>query len=153
MLPSQTKILQVPNPILSEISRPVNQVDSGIKALARELSHQLENPYCIGIAAIQIGERVRIIGVKMGLESIIIINPVLVKSSDKIYTNIESCMSVNYGRDIYRVKRHKLVKVRGVDLNERTITYKGRDRFGAVLQHEIDHLDGRIINQFGEKWY
>ena len=143
-------LLQVPNPILREISKPVNQVDSFIRGLAQELLYQLENLHCVGIAAIQIGERVRMIAVKRGIESIIIINPVVFRSSDKLYPNVEGCMSINYGQDHYRVKRHKLVKVNGLDLNESSVAYKGRDIFGAVLQHEIDHLDGRMINQNGE---
>jgi len=143
-------ILQFPNPILSQVSQPVTQVDSAVRDLAKELLCWFELTNRVGIAAVQVGELHRIIAVRQNSESLVIINPEIIKTSEQSYPNIEGCLSINHGESLYEIKRYKIVKVRGIDLNEEPVTYKSRGLFGAVLQHEIDHLNGKMINQNGK---
>lgn len=139
-------ILQVPNPKLNEVSKPVKIIDL---SLIGDMRYHLDKPTCFGISAIQLGEPLRIIGVAMGLEKIFILNPEIVKHSEKKYPRVEGCFSLSYGKQEYQVYRYKQVKVKGRDLDWNEVTYKGRDIFGAVLQHEIDHLNGITIDRHG----
>jgi len=58
----------------------------------------------------------------------------------------EGCLSIGDGTQIFIVKRHKLVKVVGLDLNGARRSYKERGLPGFALQHEIDHLNGRLVS-------
>jgi len=126
------------------------RIDGSVKEVAKEMEYRLSQPNCIGIAAIQLGEQLRIIGASWGNELLILLNPVTIKTSPQTYLIEEGCLSIGKGKRIYRVKRHKLVKVRALNLQGDEVTYKGRDIFGRVLQHEIDHLDGRLIIDHGQ---
>ena len=145
------QILQVPNPILHAISRPVENIDAYIWELCDEMERFISSPDSIGISAIQLGEKVRVIAVKRNEEKLFIINPVITKSSSQIYPSREGCLSIGLGREFYWVRRHKIVKVTGLNLDGARVSYKGREQFGAVLQHEIDHLGGILIMQKGKR--
>lgn len=148
------EIVKVPNSILHEVSKPVVNIDGYIKELASEMVAYLSgvSPIpCLGLAAVQLGELVRIIAVMQNMYSpefrhpFIIINPEIVKRSEQIVQSQEGCLSIGDGTSMYLVKRHKQVKVAGLDLNSQRVAYKERGLLGFVLQHEIDHLDGRLI--------
>ena len=82
-------ILQVPNPVLSEISEPVNVVDTYIRELVKEMEFCLIKPRSVtgvGLSAIQIGEKVRVILIKFNEEFLFLINPTITKKSDKCLT-------------------------------------------------------------------
>lgn len=147
-------LVKVPNPILREVSKPVNNIDSYIKELASEMIAYISGVSRIprlGLAAVQLGELVRMIVIMRNMyssdfrEPVIIINPEIVKKSDKMVESQECCLSIGDGTSVYLVKRHKLVKVVGLDLNGERRAYKERGLPGFALQHEIDHLNGRLV--------
>ena len=139
-------IIQYPNPLLKEVSEPVRDIDSLVKDVAEEMLDCVAKPGIVGISAIQLGVKLRIIAVCSGVP-ILIINPAVTKASRQTYVSTEGCLSIDHGHSQYLVKRHKLVKVVGLNLLGDRVSYKGgADTFGAALQHEIDHLDGKLIN-------
>lgn len=100
----------------------------------------------VALAAVQIGVPIRMTVVKEDLEKggyFALINPEIVKSSGEYLEDMEGCMSVplKYGK----VKRFKKIKVRGLDLDGHKIEIKAEDFLARVLQHEIDHMDGRLF--------
>jgi len=143
--------LQDPNPTLHEVSQPVSTIDSYIKGLVAEmLGLRNYRPY-LGLAAVQLGELVRVIVVVQNVYSeqpsaLAIVNPEIVKLSGKVIQSQEGCLSVAHGRFLYTVPRYKIVKVRGLDLNGKRVSYKEHGLLACVLQHEIDHLEGRLIS-------
>ena len=139
------KIIHTPNPILKQVARPVKTVDSYIKELVAEMRRYLVLQRILGISAPQLGEGVRLIGLKRNKEVIFIINPIITKLSTQTFRVQEGCLSIGDGKIPFWVVRHKIVKVKGLNLNWEYVTYKGRDLFGQELQHEIDHLNGRLI--------
>lgn len=139
------EILQDPDPRLLEVSEHVKEIDASIRELGAELVAILEKPNCAGIAAIQIGVKLRVIGVNWGSERLVVVNPEIIKWSDQISKGYEACLSIDYGETLYGVQRHKRVKVGGLSLDGRVISYKGTGLFAVVLQHEVDHLDGILI--------
>lgn len=144
------EIIQLPDPILNEVSAPVTDIDSLVREIAGELIFYLNTSNFVGLSAIQLGEKTRIIAVRRGAEVIPIINPVIIKASSQTYRVVEGCASIRHGQSFYKVTRHKSVKVVGRNLRWEKLVYKGFDLFGQVLQHEIDHLDGRMIDTHGK---
>ena len=148
------EIVKVPNPVLHKKSEPVGNIDGYIREVAGEMLAYLSGVSrvpCLGLAAVQLGELVRIIAIMGNMYSpdfrqpVIIINPEIVKRSPKMIESREGCLSIGDGTSIYVVKRYKLVKVIGLDLNGQRVAYKERGLPGFALQHEIDHLNGRLI--------
>lgn len=102
---------------------------------------------CAGLAAPQIGHLVRIILVNVQSETVIMINPEIILTKGKFSHGNESCFSVpaSFTRK-RRIKRWFKVKVKYKDESGETVEklYKSFD--ARVIQHEIDHLDGKLID-------
>lgn len=141
------KIIQKPDRILYKVSIPVNCIDSYIKDIAKDMKRYLLLHRFLGISAPQLGELVRLIGIKRNEEILFVVNPIITKLSTQTFRVQEGCCSIGNGKIPLWVTRYKIVKVAGLNLNGDHITYKGRELFGQVLQHEIDHLDGKLIGR------
>lgn len=147
-------LVTIPDKILRMKSKRIGFVDDSIRDLAASmvettLDWDHDSEFGAALAAIQIGEPIRLTVVRNSFESskdktfTTLINPEIVKSSPEMVTDIEGCLSVPgiYGR----VKRHLKIKVKAQDEtgNEVRLTLEG---FPArVLQHEIDHMHGIIF--------
>lgn len=70
-------IIQDPNPILKERSEEIKEITAFVNEVAGEMLHYLELPNCGGIAAVQLGVKLRMIAVDRSGESLVIINPVI----------------------------------------------------------------------------
>lgn len=98
---------------------------------------------CVGLACNQIGILRRIITVKYAGEWLIMINPVIVESWAGRFNGLESCLS-RPGRKV-GVRRHKKIKVEYTEIDG-TFTTRIFTKFIArVIQHEVDHLNGKYI--------
>ncbi len=105
----------------------------------------------IGIAANQIGYRKRMFYVRLDDEQNVerryfMINPQIVSlSARKAYLGRgEGCLSVPRDRDGYAI-RHAKIKIRGFDyLQQKEIVLEAGGLLGVCLQHECDHLDGKL---------
>lgn len=97
---------------------------------------------CVGLAAVQIGTHKKVIVVSNGSAFIPMINPRIIKHSNVYYTSQEACLSLD---GIREVKRYRDVTVMYQDVKGkfRRESYTG---FTAkIIQHECDHLDGKLI--------
>lgn len=144
------KIVTRPNPILDQKSKKIARIDDSIKKLAADMAETMDsygdnNEKGVAIAAIQVGVPVRMTVVKNADSDgyTTLINPEIVKHSKDELEDTEGCMSVprKYGQ----VKRYKKVKVRGIDLDGKKIEIKAEGFQARVLQHEIDHMDGKLF--------
>ena len=125
---------------LSQVSQPASQEDL---YLARDLQDTLlaNRETCVGWAANMIGVQKRVIIFNLGLVPMVMFNPVLL-SFEGPYETEEGCLSLTGVRS---TKRYETITVsyRDSKWQEQTITLTG---FPAqICQHELDHLDGRII--------
>lgn len=127
------------------MSSKVEDIDDNVKDIAKDMREYLEKGIP-GIAAVQLGETIRLIGLQFGKSIIFIVNPIITKSSKQTFDSIEGCLSIGLGKYQHKVKRHKIITVKGKDLNNSEVKYKGRDIFSVAVQHEIDHLNGKLIN-------
>ena len=125
---------------LSQVSKPASQEDL---YLARDLQDTLlaNRETCVGLAANMIGVQKRVIIFNLGLVPMVMFNPVLLSYKGP-YETEESCLSLT---GVRLTTRYETITVsyRDSKWQEQTITLTG---FPAqICQHELDHLEGRII--------
>lgn len=97
----------------------------------------------IGLAANQIGLNKRIIVINVNGLKQEFINPVIVKTVGQKSQSIEGCLSFPFKE--VRMLRYKQIIVDGFDRNWQPIRRKLKNLAACVVQHEIDHLDGKTI--------
>lgn len=135
-------IIKFPNPLLLKVSSFVNN-DTDIKPVVESLElFMSRSPKSQGIAAPQIGVSLRIISVRISNRLITMINPTVIISALLCSSN-EGCESVN-GR--YIVKRPFFGIVKYSTSIGKTKYKLFTKRWIRVVCHEIDHLDGILIN-------
>lgn len=141
------EILNYPDPKLKKVSQPVEAVTEDTVCLIREMVETMYTAPGIGLAAPQVGQLQRIIVLDVDYENpggnlITLINPEIRESEGKIVWE-EGCLSViDFTAE---VKRAKQVAVVGLDEKEKEVTVEGEGLLAVVLQHEIDHLDGKLF--------
>lgn len=151
---SVKKIITLPNPLLRQKSKAINPQDPKTKRLVRDLIDTLkasENARGVGLAAVQIGELSRIIVVAAWQKKIIpMINPKIIKWSKKAPWRsgkkrkpLEGCFSVPGIWGV--VKRDPEITVSYQTTKGKNITRKLKNFPAAVIQHEIDHLEGILF--------
>lgn len=101
----------------------------------------------IGLAAPQVGESLRLIVADVGYtegkpDLIVLVNPVIVEAEGALVME-EGCLSLPGVRA--EVERAARVLVRGYDLKERPREIEAEGLLAVVLQHEIDHLEGKLF--------
>ena len=96
---------------------------------------------CVGMAANMIGVKKNIIIVNMGVIDIVMFNPVLIWKSG-LYETEEGCLSLDGAR---KTNRYQEIEVEYFDFNWKKQKLKLKDWPAQIVQHEIDHLSGRVI--------
>ncbi|SBS74071.1 peptide deformylase [uncultured Microbacterium sp.] len=129
------------DPVLRTPSAPVDVVDDGIRALVRDLLDSVEPAGRAGVAAPQIGVGVRAFSYNIDGDIGYVLNPVLEVSGEPEPVG-EGCLSVpGLWHDAIR---HPHAKVTGIDVDGNEIVLEGEGLLAQALQHECDHLDGRL---------
>lgn len=151
-------ILTIPNPVLRKKSKPVKKITPDIEKLAELMievmdEHSGQKLRVVGLSACQLGASIRMMAFYTNPNMLrrdaiqIVINPELVYAK-KSYIARETCLSIP-GKT-YRVKRFKMVKIRGLTLNGETHSFRGRALLAQIFSHELDHIDGILIDKSGE---
>jgi peptide deformylase len=96
---------------------------------------------CVGMAANMIGIPKAIIAVNMGFVNIAMFNPKIINKSEP-YKTSEGCLSLLGARDTVRYKN---IEIEYYDMSWVKQCKKYSDWIAQIIQHEIDHLDGKII--------
>ena len=131
------------DPVLRAASAPIDQVDDGIRALVRDLVDTVELPGRAGVAAPQIGVGLRAFSYNIDGDIGYVINPWLVEVSGEPELVGEGCLSVP--GLWHEALRHPRATVTGTDLDGNEIVIEGEGLLAQALQHETDHLDGRLF--------
>lgn len=104
------------------------------------------NERCVGLSAIQIGVPLRVCVVFNGDKFIPFINPIITKSFGDKYEAEESCMSLDGTHKVMRYDRIEVIR----QTNSGFVKEKYRGYMAQVLQHEIDHFNGKLIQESEE---
>jgi peptide deformylase len=146
-------IVEVPDPRLREISKPVEAVDDDVRSLVADMFETMYAAPGIGLAAIQVGVPKRILVIDLqdveeeGGEPVkdprVFINPEIVDHSDQEVPYTEGCLSVP---DQYaEVDRPDRVHARWLDLDGNAHEEEITGLLATCLQHEMDHLNGVLF--------
>ena len=141
-------IITVPNDVLKKISEPIVNVGVNEKKLINDLFETMYNAKGIGLAAVQVGilKRVLVIDVSGKDEKknpMSFINPVIKNLSDETSVYEEGCLSIP--ETFIEIERPKICEVEYIDLDGKKKTIKCEGLLSTCLQHEINHLDGKLI--------
>jgi len=138
-------ILQYPDERLRHVAAPVDPVDDRVRALASDMLETMYAASGIGLAATQVGvdERIAVIDVSAEHdEPWVFINPEIVACEGEVESE-EGCLSIPGVHD--RVKRAERVRGRALDREGRPFEFDADGLLAVCIQHEIDHLDGRLF--------
>ncbi len=141
-------ILVVPDPRLKQASKPVEQVDDALRVLMDDMLATMYAAPGIGLAAIQVGEPVRVIVMDLAREGEEpqprhFINPEILWASEETAPYEEGCLSVP---EIYdEVERPARVRLRYLNYQGETVEEDAEGLYAVCIQHEMDHLNGVLF--------
>jgi peptide deformylase len=142
------EILTVPDARLKTVSKPVAAVDDSLRALMDDMLETMYDAPGIGLAAIQVGEPVRVIVMDLSREEDArepryFVNPEILWRSEETLPYEEGCLSIP---DIYdEVERPAKVKLRYLNYQGEQIEEDAEGVFAVCIQHEMDHLEGVLF--------
>ena len=152
------KISKLGHPILLEKCQPVNDIKgSETKKIIHDMTETMLDAKGIGLAAPQVHINKQIIIFRIPEEEIegeikitALINPKIIKISDKTVNEWEGCLSIPGMLGL--VKRYSEISYEGYDMNGNIIKRKANGMHARVVQHEYDHLIGILyINRLAHK--
>ena len=136
-------IIEYPNPILSKKTELIKDAKkASIKKLIINMLETMEKNNGVGLAAPQVGKSVRLCVIRVDDTTYVLINPKITYKSWRKEIAEEGCLS--FPGKFIPVKRFKKVRVKAQDEQGNSINIKADGLLGRALQHEIDHLDGKL---------
>lgn len=144
-------IITVPDPLLRSVSKPIEKVDAGVQRLIDDMLETMYAAPGVGLAAIQVGvpRRVLVLDVSDKEEEnapIAMINPEIVSLGGEPRVHEEGCLSIPEVR--IEIERPGSATVRYLDRNGERQELIADGLLATALQHEMDHLDGKLIIDF-----
>ena len=141
-------IITVPDEILKKVSDPIEKVGINEKKLIKDLFETMYNFNGIGLAAVQIGILKRILVVDVSNKDekknpIALINPVIKNFSDDTSVYEEGCLSIP--ETFIEIERPKLCEIEYINEKGKKKNLKCDGLLSTCIQHEINHLDGKLI--------
>lgn len=142
------QVIAAPDPRLRLKSQQISNVDDQCRALMDRMIDLVRSQNALGLAAVQIGVDARIIVVNVGKDGqaaipMFLVNPEITKRSRQRVISEESCLSVpGY---IGLIQRANEVTVRYLDYHGMPCERRVTGLLAVCVQHEIDHLDGRLF--------
>jgi len=150
------RIYETPDPVLRQISTPVETVDDELRALVKDMFETMYDAPGIGLAAVQVGVPKRLLVMDLQepedpeddesppvREPRVFINPEILAHSDQVVPYIEGCLSVP---DQYaEVLRPDQIRARWLDEHGGSHEKDLDGLLAVCLQHEMDHLEGVLF--------
>ena len=142
------EIITVPDEILKKVSEPIEKIGVNEKKLIDNLFDTMYNSNGIGLAAVQIGVLKRILVVDVSNKDeknqpIVLVNPVIKNLSDEKSIYEEGCLSIP--ETFVEIERPKICEVEYIDEKGSKKILKCDGLLSTCVQHEINHLDGKLI--------
>lgn len=146
-------ILETPDPVLRQISTPVETVTDELRTLIDDMFETMYAAPGIGLAAVQVGvpKRLLVIDLQEPEEEegepvrkpLVFINPEILETSETLQPYLEGCLSVpEHYADVERPDR---IRARWLDADGKPHEEEITGMLAVVLQHEMDHLEGILF--------
>lgn len=148
---SKLPIITLPDPLLRQASASIETIDEEVKRLVKDMYETMYAAPGIGLAAVQVGVPRRLLVLDVADEDekprpITMINPVILEASGDLRTHEEGCLSIpDFKLD---VDRPDWVRVRYLDADGKETELRTDGLLATAIQHEIDHLNGKMIIDF-----
>ena len=140
------EILEFPDPRLRTVAKPVEVVDNAMRALIDDMFDTMYDAPGIGLAASQIDVHQRLLVIDVSedrSEPLVFINPQVEVLDPELGEYDEGCLSVPGFYET--VNRPRRLRVNALDRNGEPFTRELEGLLAICLQHEIDHLDGKLF--------
>ncbi|QWT47042.1 peptide deformylase [Azospira inquinata] len=141
-------ILRYPDVRLKKVAAPVEKFDDDIRTLAGNMAETMYEAPGVGLAATQVDVHKQLIVIDVSEtkdQLLVLINPQILDEQGLILGE-EGCLSVPGIYD--KVERAEKVTVRFQDLSGKTQTLKAEGLLAVCIQHEIDHLKGKVFVEY-----
>lgn len=141
-------ILTAPDPVLRQISKPVDEVTDELRVLMDDMLETMYDAPGIGLAAIQIGVPKRVIVMDIARDDEprlprYFVNPEITPTTQEVAVYEEGCLSVP---DMYEdVERPAACTVKFLDYDGQPQTLECDELLATCIQHEMDHLEGILF--------
>jgi peptide deformylase len=146
-------IITLPDPLLRKKSAAVERIDAELKALADDMLETMYAAPGVGLAAVQVGVPRRLIVLDAAKEEdeekrrpLVMINPEILQIGSELRLHEEGCLSIPDVR--IEIERPASVRVRYLDREGKPQELEAEGLLATAIQHEIDHLNGRLIIDF-----
>jgi peptide deformylase len=147
------EIVNFPHPALRYASRPVTEIDDGLRATVRAMFELMYVAKGIGLAANQVALPFRFFVLNLTADrerpdqEHVFINPEIVKRHSSVEDE-EGCLSLP---GLYaKVRRARKIRVRAYDLEGNLVEHEADELFSRAVQHETDHLGGKLFIDYLE---
>ena len=147
------RIYETPDPVLRQISKPVEVFDDELKTLVEDMFETMYDAPGIGLAAVQVGVPIRLLVIDLqepeeeGGEPVrdpkVFINPEILWHSDDEVPYTEGCLSVP--EQYAEVMRPEKIRAKWRDVEGNTYEEDIDGLLAVCLQHEMDHLNGVLF--------
>ena len=142
---ARLRILHFPDPRLRRHAEPVSAVDDHVRRLIDDMLETMYDAPGIGLSAPQVNVAKRVVAIDVSKDRnapLCLVNPEIRSVSGETETE-EGCLSVP---GVYEmVKRPEKVRVHALDRDGRSREIEAEGLLAVCIQHEIDHLDGRLF--------
>jgi peptide deformylase len=148
---AKLQIITLPDPLLRKASAPVERIDEELKALAEDMLETMYAAPGVGLAAVQVGVPRRLIVLDTAKDEnarrpLVLINPEIVALGSEMRMHEEGCLSIPDVR--VEIERPATATVRFLDREGKPQELAAEGLLATVVQHEIDHLNGKLIIDF-----
>jgi len=131
-----------PDPVLREKCEPIQNINENILFILDKMLEIMHRNNGVGLAAPQIGLKLRLVTISTGKDTWKLINPEIIEK-DGTQTVEEGCLSIP--ETYLRISRSKKVFIKALDETGKEIEIEGENTLAQIIQHELDHLDGKLI--------
>ncbi len=146
-------IITLPDPLLRQTSQPIERVDAELHRLIDDMLATMYDAPGVGLAAVQVGVLKRLLVIDLAdheegepRKPIAMINPQIIRLGDTMKVFDEGCLSIPDVR--VEIERPDSLRVRYIDRDGRQQEIDADGLLATAIQHELDHLDGRLIIDF-----
>jgi peptide deformylase len=144
-------IITLPDPVLRTVSAPVERVDDDVRKLMDDMLETMYAAPGIGLAGVQVNVPRRILVVDVADDDeepapLFLVNPEIVSLGPEMRLHEEGCLSIPDVR--VEIERPSTLTVRYIDRDGKQQEIEAEGLLATALQHEINHLDGRLIIDF-----
>ena len=139
-------VITYPNPILKTPCVDIDPFNKELKELVSAMKRTMKAQKGIGLAAPQVGISKRICVIDFEGRKLTLINPYIISTHEK-EVGVEGCLSIPGLQ--FKVERALTIQVKYQDEQGEWQEKIESGFFARIIQHEIDHLDGILINEIG----